>query len=343
MKKVVGEGQALSPVRISGRKIARTFWGKAWCDNLERYHDFENRLPRGRTYVRNGSVLDLQVGPCALRAMVSGSSLYYVSINIAVLPKGQWRSICRDCAGGIESVVELLQGRLSKSVMERVCHPQNGLFPRPSEIEFTCSCPDYAFMCKHIAAVLYGVGARLDEQPELLFQLRAVDQTELVTDIDSGLLLSETGPDSARRLADGNDISALFGLDMADDTPPSSVSATTKRIKSKATKSKRQRSSTRAVSPGRDRPKRSAMVRPNVSGTTDVATAAPARSPQKRPAPRSASAHVASVVNARNKVAAPRRASSALSGASAREETPENSTRQAKRGKTPARSRLRRS
>jgi uncharacterized Zn finger protein len=342
MMKVVEKGQALSPVKISGTKIARTFWGKAWCDNLERYQDFENRLPRGRTYVRNGSVLDLQIGPREVRAMVSGSSLYHVSVNIAVLPIAQWRSICEDCTGGIESVVELLQGQLSKSVMERVCQPGKGLFPGPSEIKFTCSCPDYAFMCKHIAAALYGVGARLDEQPELLFQLRAVDHSELVTNIDSGLLLSKTGPDSAKLLAD-DDISALFGLDMADQTPPSNGSATTEPIRSKATRSKHATSSTRAVSPGRDRPKGGAMAPSKASGTTNIAAAVPARSSQKRSARRSASAHVASVANARIKVAAPKRASSGLPRDSATEGAPANAARQAKKEKTPASSRSRRS
>ena len=156
--------------------------------------------------------------------MVSGTSLYHVSVRIGVLSHPRWQSICRDCAGGIDSVIELLQGQLSKSVMERVCEPGKGLFPQPSEITFTCSCPDYAFMCKHVAAVLYGVGARLDQQPELLFTLRAVDQTELVGNVDGGLL-AKTGPDVRTVLAD-DDLSALCGLDMADDTPPSTTSAT---------------------------------------------------------------------------------------------------------------------
>ncbi|MGH7095760.1 MAG: SWIM zinc finger family protein, partial [Stellaceae bacterium] len=213
VKSLAKKGQSLSPVQITGRRVASTFWGKAWCDNLESYQDFANRLPRGRTYVRNGSVLDLQIAPCEIRAMVNGSSLYDVAINIGALPKAQWQATCRDCAGSIESLVELLQGRFSKGVMERICQQGKGLFPKPSEIKFFCSCPDYASMCKHIAAVLYGVGARLDQQPELLFQLRAVNQNELVTCLDSALPLSKTAPDAARLLVD-DDISALFGLEM---------------------------------------------------------------------------------------------------------------------------------
>jgi len=164
--KLAKKGQRTSPVVIDGRKIAKTFWGKAWCDNLERYSDFANRLPRGRTYVRNGSVVDLQIAPGAVTAMVSGSDLYRIEVKVAAVPKGRWAAVCRDCAGAIDSLVELLQGRFSQGVMTRICQEKTGLFPSPAEIEFTCSCPDWASMCKHVAAVLYGIGARLDEKPD---------------------------------------------------------------------------------------------------------------------------------------------------------------------------------
>ena len=209
------KGHPVAPVVIEGRKIATTFWGKAWCDNLESYHDFESRLPRGRTYVRNGSVIDLQITPLEVRAMVSGSSIYRISVAIAAVPEAQWRTICGDCAGGIDSLVELLQGRFSKGVMERLCRQDKGLFPRPSEIEFSCSCPDYAYMCKHVAAVLYGIGSRLDEKPELLFHLRAVDENDLVAHLDTALPLAKKGP-GAGKVLESDDISALFGLDMAE-------------------------------------------------------------------------------------------------------------------------------
>lgn len=218
VEKLRKKGHPVAPVVIEGRKIATTFWGKAWCDNLESYHDFESRLPRGRTYVRNGSVVDLQVSPLEVRAMVSGSSTYQVSVGIAAVPKAQWQTICGDCAGGIDSLVELLQGRFSKGVMERLCRQDKGLFPRPSEIEFSCSCPDYASMCKHVAAVLYGIGSRLDEKPELLFHLRAVDENDLVAHIETAQPLAKKGPDAGKVL-ESDDISALFGLDMAAPQP----------------------------------------------------------------------------------------------------------------------------
>src|ERR1039457_4982055 len=174
------KGHPVSPVVIEGRTIANTFWGKAWCDNLEQYSDFANRLPRGRTYVRNGSVIDLQIAAGAIKAKVSGSAIYTVDLKVVPVDKARWRSICTDCSGSIDSLVELLQGQLSKGVMERICRQETGLFPSPAEIKLSCSCPDWADMCKHAAAVLYGVGARFDDQPELLFRLREVDEKELI-------------------------------------------------------------------------------------------------------------------------------------------------------------------
>jgi uncharacterized Zn finger protein len=219
MEKLRKKGVTVSPVQIEGRVIASTFWGKAWCDNLERYRDYENRLERGRTYVRNGSVVDLQLAPREVTATVSGSSLYKVKITIGEVPAAQWKSICKDCAGGIDSIVELLQGRFAKGVMERICRQGEGLFPKPAEIRFSCSCPDHASMCKHVAAVLYGVGARLDEKPELLFRLRAVSENDLVAGISSVLPMSRQEP-AAGRLLQTDDVAALFGLDMGDVGEP---------------------------------------------------------------------------------------------------------------------------
>ena len=189
MEKRRKKGLAVSPVAIAGRTIAKTFWGKAWCDNLESYSDFANRLPRGRTYVRNGSVVHLEIQPGKITALVSGSELYKVEITISALPDSHWKCVKGKCAGQIGSLVELLQGRLSKSVMEVVTQRGEGLFPKPAEIEMKCSCPDWAGMCKHVAAVMYGIGARLDEKPELLFLLRKVDHLELI----AGAVDSRTG------------------------------------------------------------------------------------------------------------------------------------------------------
>ena len=215
------KGHPVSPVVVEGRAIATTFWGKAWCDHLEQYSDFENRLPRGRTYVRNGSVVDLQIAAGEIQAMVSGSDLYHVSLQIVPVGKARWRSICTDCSGTIDSLVELLQGRLSKGVMERICRQKTGLFPSPSEIRLSCSCPDWADLCKHAAAVLYGVGARLDQQPELLFRLHGVDEKELIASATRkpALLIGKSAK-AARILGSGEDLAALFGLDIAQKAHP---------------------------------------------------------------------------------------------------------------------------
>ena len=205
--------------------------GKAWCDNLERYSDFENRLPRGRTYVRNGSVVDLQIGRGSVRALISGSDIYEVKIDIALAAPERWKAICRDCAGSISSLVELLKGKLSKNVMERVCREKDGLFPAPRDIKMSCSCPDWADMCKHVAATLYGAGARLDSAPELLFTLRGVDSAELIVSAGADDPLSQTGALSKRILAD-DDVAVLFGIEMA--SPPLSAASPKKKAGERA-------------------------------------------------------------------------------------------------------------
>ncbi len=218
MQKRKKQGHAVSPVIIEGRAIVKTFWGKSWCENLEGYSDYENRLPRGRTYVRNGSVVDLQIKPGVINAWVSGSELYEISLTVAPVAKSRWKSICDDCAGAIDSLVELLQGRFSKGVMERICRQSHGLFPTPAELKLSCSCPDGAYMCKHVAAVLYGIGARFDHQPELLFRLRGVDEKELIVKAGKGLPLAKQAPAPARVL--GGDLSDIFGLDMGQSSAP---------------------------------------------------------------------------------------------------------------------------
>jgi len=240
MRKLKKKGHPVSPVVIDGRTIARTFWGKAWCDNLERYSDFSNRLPRGRAYVRNGLVLDLQITPGEVQALVSGSKIYKASVKVSAVPRARWTSICTDCAGAIDSLVELLQGRFSKGVMERICRQKTGLFPAPAEIEFSCSCPDWASMCKHIAAVLYGIGARLDARPELLFRLRKVDEKDLIAKAGRGLPLSKTAP-AADRVLSADGLSELFGLEMTpgeDDSAPERRPAPARRRRATKTTTK---------------------------------------------------------------------------------------------------------
>jgi uncharacterized Zn finger protein len=229
------KGQTLSPLTASRGAIAKSFWGKAWCRNLERYSDFSNRLPRGRTYLRNGSVIDLKIGPGKVSAQVMGSSLYLITVRIAEVAGARWQAIARDCARSIDTLVELLQGQLSTSVMERITRPGTGLFPSPKEISFSCSCPDSAAMCKHVAATLYGIGARLDAEPELLFGLRNVDAKELIARAgESGAPVQKLP--GADRILDSSKLADVFGIDWGSaDTKPSHKPAAKKR-KSPATR-----------------------------------------------------------------------------------------------------------
>jgi len=220
-------GANLSPIEPYRGAIAKTFWGKAWCDNLEAYSDYANRMPRGRTYVRNGSVIHLEISEGQVQAKVMGSSLYQVSVKVTEVPQSQWHAIGKDCSGSIDSLVELLQGKLSTAVMQRICTPRTGLFPAPREISFSCSCPDSASMCKHIAAVLYGVGARLDQKPELLFGLRKVNAKDLVNQAGSGLPKSTRGP-AAGKVLDNMVLSDVFGIEMDDDVPTKKSSSNKK-------------------------------------------------------------------------------------------------------------------
>jgi uncharacterized Zn finger protein len=230
--KKIKNGEKISPIRIEGRKIASTFWGKAWCDHLESFSDYENRLPRGRSYVRHGAVIHLQIGKGTVEAIVQGSSLYKVAITIRPVAGDKWRHISKKCSGEIGSVIELLQGKLSSSVMKTITDQQTGLFPSPKQISLDCSCPDWADMCKHVAAVLYGVGARLDTAPDLLFTLRNVDHMELIS--QATLQPGTTRQTSSKTVTD-QDLSALFGIDIEDSAKqPTRIKAG--KIKTKAKK-----------------------------------------------------------------------------------------------------------
>jgi len=213
------KGETITPVVLQGRNIADTFWGKAWCENLEFYSDYENRLPRGRTYVRNGSVVDLKILAGKITALVSGSELYKITIEISSLPKKQWLDIKSQCAGEIGSLIELLQGKLSRSVMDIVTARPGGLFPKPAEIKLGCSCPDWASMCKHVAAVLYGVGARLDHQPDLLFLLRQVDHLEL---IQEALPTTRKTKATGKATLGNSEVASVFGIELAEPAPADS-------------------------------------------------------------------------------------------------------------------------
>lgn len=218
MTQLKKKGHPIQPIEIEGRTIARSFWGKAWCKHMESFCDIDNRLPRGRTYVRNGSVCHLDIKKGEIQAMVSGSSLYNVTIQIKPLLQEKWDHIKQTCLGKVSSLLDLLSGKLSDGVMEVVIHPKAGLFPLTQEFSLNCDCPDWTTMCKHVAAVLYGVGSRLDADPAQLFTLRGVNFEELI-DVNAAITSVTSTTSSRRKRMDDDSFGDLFGMDMGQASP----------------------------------------------------------------------------------------------------------------------------
>jgi len=215
-------------------KLVKTFWGKAWNDNLESYHDYEYRLPRGRSYLRQGNVYDLLIEPGLVTSTVAGSEIYEVRVTIKPLEEDVWNQINEQCSGQVASMLDLLAGKLGAGVLKILCDPESGLFPKPKEIRFSCTCPDHADMCKHVAATLYGVGVKLDTQPDLFFVLRSVDPTELLS--SSTLEISASQDPS---LAE-EDLSALFGIEIeAEPVVIESIPEKARKTKPKVGRTKR--------------------------------------------------------------------------------------------------------
>ncbi len=234
LRRKIARSGSLKPMLVpqGSRKLAATFWGRAWCDHLESHRDYEYRLPRGRSYLRQGNVYNLNIEAGSITASVAGSSLYDVRITIKALAPDAWKRIKRDCAGKVASLLDLLGRKLGEGVLRAISDAERGLFPKPSEIKLVCSCPDSANMCKHVAAVLYGVGVLLDASPELFFILRSLDPSELLSGAAKETLEGAQAADSA--LA-GEDLGALFGISM--DTPAEAPSAArSSRIRNKKTK-----------------------------------------------------------------------------------------------------------
>jgi uncharacterized Zn finger protein len=235
----------IKPVSIEGNIISQSWWGKAWNSNLEQYADFANRMGRGRSYVRNGAVLDLQIENGKIHALVQGSNSkpYSVTISITPLKKTIWNSIRTKCEGKLESVEELIMGRFPKALSEIFTKKSNGLFPSPKEIKFECSCPDWASMCKHVAAVLYGVSARLDNDPSLFFILRNTDMNKLISQTlenKSQKLLKKAKLKSTRIIKE-EDLSSMFGIEMikakrSGESTPSTKKHSVKRTVKKKVK-----------------------------------------------------------------------------------------------------------
>ena len=210
------EGEILEPLvaPAGSRALVKSFWAKAWCRHLESYQDYESRLPRGRSYLRQGRVYNLGIEPSKISAEVAGSRLYTVSIKVAPLDPDRWAALCKACSGQVHELLDLLAGKLGEGVLKMISDGETGLFPEPREIRFVCSCPDWAGMCKHVAAVLYGVAVKFDADPGLFFHLRGVDPAEMIGAGSLGAVTRSLGED-AEALA-GEDLGALFGIDLAE-------------------------------------------------------------------------------------------------------------------------------
>jgi uncharacterized Zn finger protein len=226
----------IRPVILAGNSLARTWWAKSWNDNLERYADYDNRIGRGRSYLRHGAVLDLKIAPGKVTALVMGTAAnpYEITITIQPVSASHWQTIKKQCQGQLKSLQDLLAGKFPKSLAEIFFTQDKGLFPPPKAIRFQCSCPDSAFMCKHIAAALYGVGARFDEDPSLFFTLRGVDTGELIADAlqdSTDELLNKTRKKTGKVIDDA-DLADLFGIDM--EHKPNFSSKEPKVLKDKA-------------------------------------------------------------------------------------------------------------
>jgi uncharacterized Zn finger protein len=229
LKQLKKKNPAIKPIIIERSTIARTWWGKSWNHNLERYADYSNRIGRGRSYVRHGAVLDLQISPGQVESLVQGtrSKPYTVIINIKGINKKIWQNIKAACADKLDSLPELLAGKFPKALGEIFTAQGQGLFPSPEEIEFNCSCPDWAYMCKHVAATLYGIGARLDDSPSLFFKLRKVNVDDLIqqTITDHSYNLLKTAEKTTAKMIAESDLSRMFDIDMEDHmdfNPPKS-------------------------------------------------------------------------------------------------------------------------
>lgn len=214
--KLQKKNSGVKPVVITGNKIAKTWWGIAWNKNLESYADYDNRIDRGRAYVRNGFVLDLRIEPEHVTAIVAGSERnpYNVKIDVTALSKSKWETITELCGRSIAGIDQLVQGKFPKELETLFTQKGDGLFPSPKEIKFSCDCPDWAHMCKHVSAALYAVGARLDEDPTLFFKLRNIEIEALIKkSIEEKMEnMLKNSDKQTRRVIKDADIGGLFGI-----------------------------------------------------------------------------------------------------------------------------------
>jgi uncharacterized Zn finger protein len=162
--------------------IGETWWSQRFIELLESF-GVGSRLKRGRTYARAGQVVELEVEPGLVLAKVQGSrySPYRVRIRGKVLSEHQWRRAENAMAAQALPLAKLLAGEMPHDIEELFASCKLTLFPRSKrELTASCSCPDWANPCKHVAAAYYLLAERFDENPFLIFAWRGREQDELV-------------------------------------------------------------------------------------------------------------------------------------------------------------------
>lgn len=213
------KGKQLHPIHIEGRQIAKSWWGQAWCNVIENYADYGSRLERGKRYVRSGTVIDLNITKGRVRALVQGrrATPYKVDIHISPLKEEEMETLIEKCGHKVSNLETLINGDFPKDLQE-LFTSSSGLFPAPKEISFACSCPDWAIMCKHVAAVMYGIGAKFDENPFLFFELRGIDVHRLIdVAIESHVdHMLEHAHDQSERIIKDENIKDIFGIDITN-------------------------------------------------------------------------------------------------------------------------------
>lgn len=197
------EGRQLHPVQGSSRNLASHFWGRAWMKHLALCEAGGLCLAPGRTLLRHGCVLDLQLAPGRVEALVSAQELVEVQIDIAPLEDERLEALKEACSGRIDSLVSLLEGCTDEAVLQRLCDPETGLLPEPHDWHMNCTCPDWAEPCPHAAAALYATGTLIDVEPTLLFQLRQVEASSLIE-----------APKVEAEVFDTSALGSMFGIDL---------------------------------------------------------------------------------------------------------------------------------
>lgn len=185
-----------------------------WVEALERMSlGYSNRLARGRTYARAGRTHDLTVKAGEVTAKVTGSRAtpYKVRIALGKLPESKWTKAIAAMAGKAQFAAELLAGQMPQEIDAAFKEAGASVFPaKEADLQTSCSCPDWANPCKHVAATHYVLGEALDRDPFLLFELRGRTKDQVLEALraaraDAGDVEAPTRTRSGKKVAADED------------------------------------------------------------------------------------------------------------------------------------------